>query len=60
MTATLFYSRNPRLRLCVAVARYPNAPAALEWAARPNAIPAWASPFAGLTAPQLPPIAPQP
>lgn len=32
MSATLFYSRNPNPRLCVAVARYLNAPVTLEWA----------------------------
>lgn len=30
---TLYYSRNPNPRLAVAVARYLNAPVALEWAA---------------------------
>jgi glutathione S-transferase len=60
MTTTLYYSRNPKPRLCVAVARYLNAPAALEWAARLEANPAWAAPFAGLKAPHLPPIAPKP
>ena len=33
MTATLYYSRNPNPRLCVAVARYLDAPVTLEWAA---------------------------
>jgi glutathione S-transferase len=33
MKPTLYYSRNPNPRLCVAVARYLDAPVTLEWAA---------------------------